>query len=299
MADHTDAMAAAGAAWREETITELVIRSAFPEVKYADFNKNEEGAVGADWLWWWVFPDGTSFGALVQAKNLTFTDAGTPKVQYKHAGGDQLRNLLIASDILEVPAMYAIYFGGPGHRGAWPCKEGEPPGCGYCIQRAVTMVPAMLFTGDLTPTYAAERAADCGIPLERLTGAERWWHRGILGRLRLTRDLEEFLTEPQRGARAVARDLFGIVTARRVCEFSLIEESAPPAPYDADDTITSDRLFTDLPDDKTHNGIEYFEHMLRGLRRTPPGYVLDILNDITPDVDLDHPLAGIVVVTTG
>ncbi|MCU1616479.1 MAG: hypothetical protein JWO98_4019 [Frankiales bacterium] len=296
VAEHTDAMHAAGATWREETLTELVLRTASPTVKFADFNRREEALVGADWLWWWVSPDGTSFGALVQAKNLTFTQTGTPKVEYKHAGGRQLANLLAASDVLEVPAMYAIYFGGLGYRNGWPCQDGSP-GCDGCLRRAITMAPALVFTGDLSPALAAERAVESGLALEQLSGAESWWHRSVPSRLQVTRDVAEFLSEPQHGARAVAREVFARVSLRRVAEFGGIEEAAPPLPLDAPDAITSDRVFIDLPHDRMHNTVEYFDHVLRGLRRTPPGYVLDVLDDNPPDSELTNQVAGIVVVT--
>lgn len=297
VADHTDTMAVAGATCREETLTELVLASAYPTVRFADFNRGEEATVGADWLWWWVAQDGTSFGALVQAKNLTFTDVGTPKVEYRHAGGRQLEDLLEASDILEVPAMYAIYMGGLGYRRGWPCDE-DPPGCLKCEQMAVTIVPAVTFPSWETPTYAAERAREYGIPLETLSGAEARWHPCIPWRLQLTHDLHAFLNDPQHDARAVAREVFARVSLRRLAEFGgLVEESAPPHPIDAVGQVTSDRVFTDLPIDEMHHGIQYFEHVLRGLRRTPPGYVLDVLGGTGMQSDLANLVRGVAVVT--
>lgn len=160
------------------------------------------------------------------------------------------------------------------------------------------MAPAIVFTGDLTPSFAAERAVESGLPLEQLTGARSWWHRGVPPRLQVTRDLEEFLSEPQDGARAVAREVFAKVSLRRMSEFGgLIEESAPPQPLDAPEVVTSDQVFTDLPADQLHNRVEYFDHVLRGLRRTPPGYVLDVLNDNAPDPALAEQVAGVAVVT--
>lgn len=297
VADHTDTMAAAGATWREETLTELVLANAHPPVRFADFTRGEEAVVGADWLWWWVAQDGTTFGALVQAKNLTFTDAGTPKIDHRHAGGRQLGDLLETSDALDVPALYAIYMGGLGYRGGWPCDE-NPPGCLKCIQRAITMLPAVTLTGPVTPTYAAERACESGIPLETLNGCQTWWHPSIPPRLQLTRDLHAFLNDPQHDARAIAREVFAKVSLRRLAEFGgLIEESPPPHPIDAPDQVTSDRVFTDLPVDEMHNGVQYFEHVLRGLRRTPPGYVLDVLNGTAPPPDLVDTVRGVAVVS--
>ncbi|HEX8767513.1 MAG TPA: hypothetical protein VF714_04040 [Jatrophihabitans sp.] len=158
------------------------------------------------------------------------------------------------------------------------------------------MAPALVFTGDLSPSFAAERAVGSGLALEQLSGAESWWHRSVPPRLQVTRDLGEFLSEPQHGARAVAREVFARVSLRRVAEFGGVEEAAIPAPLDAPDAITSDRVFTDLPHDQMHNTMEYFDHVLRGLRRTPPGYVLDVLNDNQPNPQLPNQVAGIVVV---
>ncbi|WP_162606121.1 hypothetical protein [Jiangella aurantiaca] len=40
-----------------------------------------------------------------------------------------------------------------------------------------------------------------------------------------------------------------------------------------------------------------FEHVLRGLRRTPPGYVFDMLNGTEPDPGLADLVAGVAIVT--
>jgi hypothetical protein len=68
-------------------------------------------------------------------------------------------------------------------------------------------------------------------------------------------------------------------------------EPQPPAV-----NITADRVFTDLPDDRMYNGNRYFEHVLRGPRRTPPGYVLDIVNGNAPPAWLTDQVAGVGVV---
>jgi hypothetical protein len=66
-------------------------------------------------------------------------------------------------------------------------------------------------------------------------------------------------------------------------------ETAPP-PADAA------RVFTDVPADSLHNGNRYFEHVLRGLRRTPPAYLLDIVNGAEPPAWLAGQVAGVGVV---
>jgi len=67
------AMDDAGSTWHETTITGIVLQHAHPTVKFVDFNQRQEGATGADWLWWWVDATGEAFGMLVQAKRLKET----------------------------------------------------------------------------------------------------------------------------------------------------------------------------------------------------------------------------------
>jgi hypothetical protein len=69
-----------GLGWDEETITNTMLVEVPPLVKVVPFTRPQEGGdkrlkehgagMGADWLWWWVGDDGTSFGMLVQAKRL-------------------------------------------------------------------------------------------------------------------------------------------------------------------------------------------------------------------------------------
>jgi len=60
--------------------------------------------------------------------------------------------------------------------------------------------------------------------------------------------------------------------------------------------ISEDFVFESLPADQGHLSAPYFIQILRGLRRTPPGYVLNVLNGDSP-VGLDTTaLAGLVVV---
>jgi hypothetical protein len=59
-----------GHMWREEAATQVLLSTAHPRVRFRQFTANEEKENGADWLWWWVDRDGTSYGLLVQAKIL-------------------------------------------------------------------------------------------------------------------------------------------------------------------------------------------------------------------------------------
>lgn len=56
--------------WEEEYITRRLFRAVRPEVRYALFNRQQEGRVAADYLWWWVDRSGECFGCLIQAKNI-------------------------------------------------------------------------------------------------------------------------------------------------------------------------------------------------------------------------------------
>ena len=67
---------AVGLTWKEETITDLYLGRVQPEVKVRAFTRIEEGRPGADWLWWFVDPDGTCFGMLNQAKRLKIDPTG-------------------------------------------------------------------------------------------------------------------------------------------------------------------------------------------------------------------------------
>lgn len=106
-------------------------------------------------------------------------------------------------------------------------------------------------------------------------------------------DLREFLTHPQHDARAVARAVTTQVLLFRSTQFG---ERGTGVITAESDEITQDRIFVELPDDRLHNNNAYFETMLRGLRRTPPGYVLDILNGEGPPQDFREQVGGVGVI---
>jgi hypothetical protein len=104
---------------------------------------------------------------------------------------------------------------------------------------------------------------------------------------RVTPELRTFLLEPQQGARHVARVLFERVSKMRLGEFGAVL---------SDTLINAGRVFEELAADRTHDGVAYFDHILRGLKRELPAFALDALAG-TPVPDwVASRIRGIVVV---
>jgi hypothetical protein len=108
-------------------------------------------------------------------------------------------------------------------------------------------------------------------------------------------DLWAFLSEPQSGARGVARGLLDMVLAARARQFEAV--TAEQERYEVLGPI-----FESLPLDQGHFGEPYFPHVLSGLRAAVPGYVLDAEHADGPiDVPAelsnfdDSDVAGVVV----
>ncbi|MFJ4170298.1 hypothetical protein ACIPY3_12345 [Paenarthrobacter sp. NPDC089714] len=96
-------------------------------------------------------------------------------------------------------------------------------------------------------------------------------------------------TEAAGVPQAVAKQLVSKARERRSWQFDLMEKTLT-------DQISEDFVFESLPLDRGHLSAPYFPQILRGLRRTPPGYVLNVLNGHSP-VGLDTTsLAGLVVI---
>jgi len=101
-------------------------------------------------------------------------------------------------------------------------------------------------------------------------------------------DLQKFLLQRQIGARGVARTVFAAVAKARARSFSA-----------ASGTLAGQRpraVFQDLPEDYGHFAEPYYIHLLRGLKREPPAYVLDVLAGEQPSSDAVPPAAGVVVI---
>lgn len=283
--------------WNEETITDLLLVEVSPFVKVVPFTKRQEGGesgTGADWLWWWVGDDGESFGMLVQAKRLKKKVDGRWRIDFAYKSGQQLKNLLDTADALRVAPTFVLYFGPPSYRDPIECGLDEHPcdfeQCVRCSRKTVSFLPAILATPGGNVGNDAEEAYARAIPLEDLADPEieiedPW----LIPILELDVDLLAFLNQPQDGPRKVAKSLIEQVCRIRYGQFSL-------AIAERTDTISDDPVFATLPADQGHMYTPYFPQILRGLRRTPPGYVLDVLAGNAPAGLDTQGLAGLVVV---
>ena len=155
-----------GISWREETVSELLWVNAQPFVRCADFARHEESMVGADWLWWWVDGDGECFGMLVQAKRLHHR-GGHPQLDFRHNDGQQMARLFRTTERLQVPAVYALYFGGIESR-LMACGEEHTADCERCHRATVSLISAI--QAELaslgSPRDAASLAFQTSLPLE-------------------------------------------------------------------------------------------------------------------------------------
>jgi hypothetical protein len=211
-----------GISWREETISELLWVNAQPFVMCADFTHHEEKVVGADWLWWWVDGGGECFGMLIQAKRLHHR-GGQPQLDFRHNDGQQMARLLSAADQLQVPAVYALYFGGIEFRGMI-CSEQHANDCERCRRASVSLITALQAEINSwgSPRDAATLAFNMSVPLEDF--ADPAVNAGPVQDLNLGEvefGLREFLLREQTGARRVARELFRIVSADRAGHYSI------------------------------------------------------------------------------
>jgi hypothetical protein len=122
--------------------------------------------VGADWLWWWVDSGGECFGMLVQAKRLHHR-GGQPRLDFRHNDGQQMSRLLSSARELQVPAVYALYFGGVESRGMI-CSEQHANDCERCRRASVSLITALqaeLNSGG-SLRDAATLAFNMSVPLE-------------------------------------------------------------------------------------------------------------------------------------
>ncbi|WP_247600202.1 hypothetical protein [Mycobacterium intracellulare] len=134
------------------------------------------------------------------------------------------------------------------------------------------------------PALLAEEAVitDSATAYERSVALEKLWTPSATGpllipglRQQLSPELVDFLTAPQVGTRAVARAAIDRVLAARAGQFGAVSAPSQRA-MDNGDHDRLGQLFRELPTDRDHSGLPYFEHMLGPLRRVPPDYVLEI-----------------------
>lgn len=290
--DHMDELDGLGVGWTEESVSEVAIHKGVPFVKAVPFNKAQEGVVGADWLWWWLDSQTEEcFGMLVQAKRLKH-ERKSWTLDLRQRKGQQLMDLLASASHLEVPAIYAVYTGGPIFRSELPCLHGNPPECATCERMAITLTSAYQLCAVHSPRDTATLFLNEGITLEDLVDPEK--PAGTVEDLNLddleVGELRNFLIAPQSGPREVAKRIFQAVSSHRRGAFS--QATAEPM------TLAGPKLFPSVPLDRGHFPGPYFEHFLNGLRTSPPAYVLDLLADVEAPEELQAAVAGVVLITT-
>lgn len=104
----------------EETLTDLLLMelAADADVDVRRLTKQQEGLLGADWVWWWE-GEYDVFGAVVQAKRLLRSAKSSNEIghyEFDHrVKGDPNRYqadlLMKASRLIGVPPLYALYHG--------------------------------------------------------------------------------------------------------------------------------------------------------------------------------------------
>jgi hypothetical protein len=282
---------ATGQAWHEESITDLLLAVASDALAFVQFDKIEERATGADWLWWWVDRYGAAFGMLVQAKRLKKLPSA---IGFRYLKSTQRQRLMETADEFKVAPAYVLYLGTSAFRDGWFCMadRGHANPCERCLQAAVSIVPALLTTaGGRSARDEMTMALSHAIPLEWLAdpGIEnRVWdlNIGIADG-----ELQDFLLSPQEGARRVAKMMFERLSRVRTSQLSL---AADQLQQTSDDTV-----FGEVPDDTGHFGVPYYEHVFRGLRPQAPRYVYDVLAGRPVPAEIQERVAGVVVFDAG
>jgi hypothetical protein len=285
---HMTAADRVGISWREETISELLWVNAQPHVSCADFTHHEESVVGADWLWWWVDSHCECFGMLVQAKRLHHRH-GQPQLYLNCDGGWQMTRLLSAARELQVPAVYALYFGGTESRRI-VCSPEHTSDCERCRRASVSLTTALQaqLNSLSSPRDAANMNFRASKPLEDfVTPAATDGPVKDLNLDEIEPRLREFLLHEQMGARHVARELFRLISVERAKQLSAdVADRVVKAP---------DPVFTDLPLDRGHFTEPYFPYIFRGLRGGIPDYVNDVLAGQPPPSAIADKVGGVVV----
>jgi len=138
------------------------------------------------------------------------------------------------------------------------------------------------------PAEAAKEVFRASLPLEDLADPAAQNPIHDLNLHRVTGELRSFLLESQDGARSVAKLIFERISIMRGGEFR---------PVLADKPVShSGRVFQELPADRTHDGVRYFEHVLQGLRTKVPGFVDDLMAGGDPPTSVRERVGGVVLV---
>ena len=279
---------AIGASADEEYLTNLLLDACHPDIRWVDFNRQQEGRLGADWLWWFRDPDGTAFGMLVQAKKLR----GAPgnwviDLAYPDGTKEQLTRLLRTADDLQVPAVHSFYFGMRDRRPDVVCEDCAED-CWRCQQMTVGILATLvarqwLLINSHSPGHLPIDLYRASDPLEVLGTGDRMPLVDLnLGNA--SADLRSLLSEQPAGVRAIAKQIL-----RAVSEMRSGQEGAIAADQLTSST-TGEPLFDHYPADTGHFGVPYLEHVLRGLRRSAPAYVAAALD---PGSDTPEELADV------
>lgn len=174
--------------------------------------------------------------------------------------------------------------------------------CWKCARKSVTLFPAILATAGAGIADSAPEVYTRSVALEDVVDTDADVEEVLLLPLlenALSGDLRNLLRDKQVGPKQIAKALLEQILRVRAMQFSLASTLELKR-------ITSDFVFSTLPDDAGHLYTAYFPHILRGLRRTPPGYVLEALVSEQREItDMNHStltdleqmgLAGLIVV---
>lgn len=287
----------------EETLTDVLLVECGDTVRYAKFNKPQEGRTGADWLWWFV--DGTSgecFGMLVQAKCLHKepNDRWSIDLAYGKPRGKQVESLLAAAERFQVPACYVLYCGDDQHRDGFACDHGGV-GCRSCREKSVAVlagpIAGRLVQHELNqkrldnwnPKWGAEPGVRMSIPLERIV--DRRMKQGLAAFGVMPTELAIQIAEPANDARSIASFIFGQLVAHRMTMFERVShegldrtiESGPDGRVFSEETLANQAQSFEL------------EYSYQGLRSRLPTDVTSALAGDQDDLDGFDNLAGIAV----
>ena len=196
-------------------------------------------------------------------------------IDFGYQSGDrrQLYKLLDAADLLEVPAAYVLYCGDTEYRRELACgAQHVALPCPLCERSSVSALSGPCAKYAVEYEWTAERAFQRADPLEDLIAPEGDDPRVLDLNIRaVPSDLREFLLHPQSGARQVAKRFFAqVANVRREAFATATSVLAPPI---------SGRIFELTPTDQGHFGLAYYDHVLRGLRRSLPDDIRALIQD--------------------
>jgi hypothetical protein len=288
-----------GDEWGEEPATIQFLYALGSRVRFVQFNKRQEGELGADWMWWWRAQSGESYGMLVQAKRIKQNRGEWSfDLGYPNRTDRQIGRLLDAARTLDIAAAYVLYSGDGSLRRGFGCTalRHEGDDCSACLEMAVALAPALLIRDAISvsrlarPGSLAEDTLAHAQPIEALPsdrGKGPVW--SSLGDV--CADIRELMALPQSGAREVARGLLRAVVDWKGFQHGVL---APPAIMSIG---KSDHIFHEYPVDRASSGDpEYFRRLLGGLRRELPDFVEQILASQQAPTALGTELAGVAVI---